>query len=315
VISIASPAFGRGLIRDHWLKPPNTHHQLLGAQLRAPVAPIAGSWDMLVNVGGVGNQGNTSQCKGFAGRKGFGLYALGQTGIPRTFSANWIYTCARAKARAMELGGVPTLAQIQANPLTDDGSEPSCAVLGAQQVGIAQEADWPTITDGSNPALNKELDLGGVVTAQLWKPQTLGYASIQADNDTDQIQAFNVALSPFTDGKRGRGIELSIASGTQAVEGADGSRVLTASDFNGKQYDHAGIVIGYRFNTTTITYDYLWSNSWDVTWAPLCTVPELGMNGVPTGGTVPMPGCCWISQDAILAMADWTIIGEVLSHA
>ena len=310
-VALVGSTRGRGLIRDAHLHPTDTHIGLLGrAALRASVPTVAGSWDMLAAIGGNGDQGNVSSCKGWASRKSFGLFALGQTGIPREFSAGWIYTCARAKARALELGGAPTFQQIEANPLTDSGSEPSCAVLGVQQVGLALEADWPTVTDGSNPArLNAELELGPELVAQLWKPQAMGYGSIVATG-ADLLQATNVALSSFADGKRGRGVELSLASGTQAIDGADGTRVLTAADFNGRDFDHAGIVIGYRWNATTNSYEYLWSNSWGDTWAAATTAPELDATGTPTGGTVQVPGCVWISSDALLAAADWTLLGE-----
>jgi len=309
-ITYNGPIFGKGRLPPKWFLPSATHHRALGSALRAPTPEIAGSWDLLNRVGGVGNQYRTSRCFSFATKKAIGLYQFGQSGNAFEFSSDWIYKCVLSEIRRLELGGSPTLAELLANTLQDLGSEPS-AVAACKELGFALEVDYPT---GStfNP---QELTMGGELIAKAWRPLALGLASIIARPGPELSQAVNVALSPFADGKRGQCIVLSIAANSNAFMSADGSQILKSTDFDGANYDHAVALGG--FARTPVTPEsptgkkYLLYNSWDLTqWGQLCTVPELTPDGTPTGNEMPFPGCVWITERAMWGAADHAFYSE-----
>jgi hypothetical protein len=277
---------------------------------------VFGCWGMFADLGGNWLQGQVSRCFGASTAKAVSCYQYGQSGTPVRMSMDWCYTGALEEQRRLELGGNPTLAELEANPLTDTGSEPAAGWNRFKLVGFAPESVWPS-TVGFNP---KEMTIPAEFTAAMYQPVTLGQASIIAPPGAAMLAACYAALQPFSDGKFGQTIQVSVASATSAFENADGTRVLFATDFNGANYDHSvdliGVApaamlraLGLAMPNSTTGNLYLLSNHWE-DWGDSTFVPELDSTGSLTGKTVAFPGAVWVSEDAVNAMADQSQISE-----
>ena len=322
----------------HFKAPPAATH--IGARLGAAFPDVYGSWGMLNAVGGIGNQFATSRCVPFATKKSFGLFQYGQSGTPVEFSADWIYALALSEIRRVELGGGPaagaSAADVQAfaqlllaNPLTDEGSEPSALFDAARRIGIAPESAWPT----GVPFSPKEMDLGGALAGDIWLPEAAGFTSLVAVPGPALTQAALAGLMPFADGKMGQCVQVSIGSSTPTFDAADGSRPLLASDFN-QSYDHG--VVGALGTLTSLVVSQLFgraltaaeqadspsgrwfvlANSWDATqWCPATKLPELNAAGQPTGNTIAFPGAAIISEAALWTMTDFSVVAETVPAA
>jgi hypothetical protein len=277
---------------------------------------VVGCYWMFDPLGGNWFQLQVSRCWGASTAKCVSFYQYGQTGNPIRFSMDWAYMAALEEQRRLELGGSPTLAQLLANPPADIGSEPTAGWARLRKVGFAPVATWPDTT-GFNA---KELDLGGEQIAANYKNAALGQASIIAPPGPAFLAACDLALSPFADGKFGQSIQLSVASATSAYDNATGQTVLTASDFNGVEYDHSNIIVG-KFPSdllrgvmpslpASITGNiYVDSNNWE-DYAMDTMVPEITPAGVFTGKWINMPGCVLLDGTAMNAATDWMTLQE-----
>jgi hypothetical protein len=284
----------------------------------APTIPAyCGSWSMLATVGCYGNdQGATSECFGFSSKKAFGLFQYGQSGDPIEMSAAWCYGACLSEIRRLELGGNPTTLQLEQNPLQDLGSEPSAGFSAFRRFGIAPESKWST-PDAIVPSPSggagtmRELDVGGVLAGNLWLPEAAGFESVVAVPGPAMTLAVCGALSPFANGKLGQSCQVSVASSTPAFDGADGSRPLLSTDFNGSSYDHSVALIGFAQASLlgfTLSAEespsgllFLLANSWALSWGQKTQAPT-------AQGLMPMAGCAWVSEKSVWGMADWATV-------
>lgn len=311
-----SARYGRGHNPDKAATMPDGMHLLKGA-LRADQLPdYATSSDLFRSFVGVGDQGQTSRCWGYTHREALGVYAAGQLGLYDLLSANSAYYSARAMLRKLELevgGHVMTRADVLANPLTDSGSEPTAGVLGLATTGIASEAAWPSSADPDQ--MNAEEDLGEAEDADQRTLIVSSFGAISAAPGKDRILAVRQALAPFADGTRGRAVPASWATSTASFESCNGSRVLTAADFGPVgAWDHSMGMFAYRPSAAIAgEYEFLVSNHWGKAWGALCMdyVMTPTPAAQPLGQLVAMPGCAWVSEDAVNAAADLFLMNAV----
>jgi hypothetical protein len=125
-------AFGRGFRPDTLV----THDGSADAYL-GTAAPSAGKRlvDYLPSIGGVGNQGSTESCVGFAFRETIGLRAAALGLSVPLGSALGIYAGTRQLEQAF--------GKVTDQPLTDSGSSPALAVEFIRRFGLPSEAAFP----------------------------------------------------------------------------------------------------------------------------------------------------------------------------
>ena len=315
-VELLGPRYGRGHKPDKAAQMPDGAH-LLAAHVAADDLPdYATSSDLFRAFVDVGDQEQTSGCWGYTNREALTVYCAGQLGMTDLLSAGSAYYSARAMLRklTLEAAGIAlTRESMLANPLTDEGSEPTAGVLGLQQTGIATEVAWPSLHDPAH--LNAEEDLGEAEDAIVRVPVTVGaFGAIAAAPGKDRITAVRRALAPLPDGTRGRMVPGSISTRSAGFENADGSRVLSAADFGPVGgWDHSCGLLAYRPSATRQgEFEFLLPNHWSKRWAPLCLdfvlVPG---SKAPLAQLVSMPGCVWIDESAVNAMADLFLMNAV----
>lgn len=250
---------------------------ILGALLSAstPLPEMVTNSDVLPQIGGIRDQGQSSACVGFSFAEVLALTIAKTLGIYMALSALFAYWAARAAARRV------LLQSPKGNPLTDGGAQPALAVIGLIDAGICSEAAKPF--DVANINQEELEDEAGDAVSRL--PVTISAFSVIPDGAGPvRILAVRQALA------LGHGVALSINSSTPAFENADGTQVLTSWGVGG--WDHMVSLIDYKPDPSSPGHYLfrLW-NHWGTTWATSSDIP----------GTV------WVDESFVNASADLTI--------
>jgi hypothetical protein len=250
------------------------HHQLPGLGVPRPKAslPATQNYTLLPAIGGVGNQGSLGSCVAFTiWRDLLGLSLAGQ-GTPMILSPMAGYT--RSLRMTQKINGVPDTTTI-----TDDGLEPSIAVMALYAEGPSLESEWPydVSTFGQAESFVQAADSAPRI------PLVNGvYAGI-AETGQALVTAVAQALQPLPDGRLGRGVAFDIDADDPAFQNATGADVLGAPTTNNPTNHEISVIdVAPAADGSLI---FLCLNHWATTWSPLCHVP----------------GCVWVSEQFVMA--------------
>jgi intein/homing endonuclease len=207
-----------------------------------------------------------------------GLGLAGQTGTA------WILSAMAGYVNSLKLtnmiNGLPNTA-----PISDDGLEPTIAVMALYKDGPSLESEWPYDV-GSFPNVTENANQAAAASQRIQLVNNV-YAGIGTTGQA-LLDAIAQALQPLPDGRIGRAVGSDIASSWPAYDNATGADVLGPPP-SGVSIDHDVSYIDVRLNASG-QYEFLQLGHWGggpSDWAPQCEVP----------------GCCWVSEAFVLGMA------------